>query len=69
MQLRVGQHPGSAEPLVRLASDVAQRPFRVALFEARARDPAVPQGKAFAQVASTDMGFQGTGARRCNYVG
>ena len=34
----------------------------MALYEAQPRDPAVPQGKAFAQIASTDMGFYHTGS-------
>ena len=46
-----------------LAPALAGRSFRVALVEARAHDPAVPQGKAFAQVMLADMGFQRAGAR------
>jgi glycerophosphoryl diester phosphodiesterase len=50
-QLRVGQPPGSAEPLVSLHHpDLKDIPHRVELFEARGRDPAVPQGKLFAKV-------------------
>lgn len=44
-----------------LGPALAGRPFRVELVEARAQDPAVPQGKAFAQVRLADMGFQGAG--------
>jgi glycerophosphoryl diester phosphodiesterase len=50
LQLRVGQPPGSAEPLVTLHPEFKDIPHRVELFEARGRDPAVPQGKVFAKV-------------------
>ncbi|GAB4820329.1 hypothetical protein N2152v2_007375 [Parachlorella kessleri] len=59
-QLRVGQPPGSTEPLVELDPSVhgaGQQPFRVDLYEARANDPAVPQGKAFARLTCGDVGL------------
>jgi glycerophosphodiester phosphodiesterase len=49
-QLRVGQPPGSVEPLVSLYPEFKDIPHRVELYEARGRDPAVPQGKVFAKV-------------------
>ena len=35
----------------------AGQPFRVDLYEARANDPAVPQGKAFARLTCGDVGL------------
>ena len=49
LQLRVGQPPGSSAPLVTLLPEF-NIPHRVDLYEARGRDPAVPQGKTFARV-------------------
>ena len=48
-QLRVGQPAGSVDPLVTLFPDF-NVPHRVQLYEARGRDPAVPEGKSFARV-------------------
>lgn len=61
-QLRVGQPPGSSQPLVTLSPDIAQ-PFDVMLYEARPGDPNVPQGKAYARLQAHDLGFieQGDG--------
>jgi hypothetical protein len=55
-QLRVGQPPGSSQPLVTLAPDIKQ-PVDVLLYEARPGDPNVPQGKAYARLQAHDLGF------------
>mmetsp|Transcript_6370 Transcript_6370/g.18321 ORF Transcript_6370/g.18321 Transcript_6370/m.18321 type:complete len:699 (+) Transcript_6370:300-2396(+) len=58
LQLRVGQPPGSKEPLVVLPPELQQQePFDVHLFEARPGDPNVPQGKAFAVLQLHDLGY------------
>lgn len=54
-QLRVGQPPGSLEPLVCLEAHL-QQPHEVTLWEAKGHDPAVPLGKAFARVGCADVG-------------
>ncbi|KAK9905950.1 hypothetical protein WJX75_009398 [Coccomyxa subellipsoidea] len=56
-QLRVGQPPGSKEPLVVLENGCCDDEVRVQLYEARPGDPAVPQGKAFATISSVDLGL------------
>lgn len=55
-QLRVGQPPGSSQPLVTLTPEIMQ-PFDVLLYEARPGDPNVPQGKAYARLQAHDLGF------------
>lgn len=62
LQLRVGQPPGSTEPLVVLSPEV-QQPFEVHLTEAHPGDPNVPQGKTFAIVELHDMGYAVTDCR------
>ena len=59
-QLRVGQPPGSSQPLVTLAPDIKQ-PVDVLLYEARPGDPNVPQGKAYARLQAHDLGFLDNG--------
>ena len=51
-QLRVGQPPGSTQPLVALEEHMghSQEEVDVVLVEARANDPAVPDGKVLARV-------------------
>lgn len=57
-QLRVGRLPGSQHPLVRLLPEyTSSQGYRIHLYEARGRDPAVPEGKSFARITYTDMGF------------
>ena len=57
-QLRVGQPPGSAEPLVELEPAALGHhtpgDIEVTLWEAVPNDPAVPQGKTFALVGGGD---------------
>ena len=42
---------------VQLAGGRTLEPFKVQLFEAKAGDPKVPQGKPFAVLATTDLGL------------
>ena len=64
-QLRVGQPPGSAEPLVSLdATLAAQGPYRVDLFEAQPCDPTAPHGKAFARLSCAELGVLDHGGER-----
>ena len=42
---------------VQLAEGRSLEPFKVQLFEAKAGDPKVPQGKPFAVLATTDLGL------------
>lgn len=65
-QLRVGQPPGSSQPLVTLAPEIA-KPFDVLLYEARAGDPNVPQGKAYARLQAHDLGFIDQGRVDCSF--
>ena len=59
-QLRVGQPPGSSEPLVSLDPGLAPpEGFEVALWEAKGHDPAVPEGKTFARLAVAEVGLSG----------
>lgn len=57
-QLRVGQPPGSAEPLVQLDPGVGgEHPYQVDLYEARPTDPTVPRGKVFARLTCGELGL------------
>eukprot|EP00887_Chlorella_sp_A99_P007166 scaffold2.g7166.t1 len=56
-QLRVGQPPGSTEPLVSLEPHLQQArgAVDVSLWEAKGRDPTVPEGKLFARISCADV--------------
>ncbi|KAK9814473.1 hypothetical protein WJX72_006486 [[Myrmecia] bisecta] len=56
-QLRVGQPPGSTEPLAKLEKAYINVPVRVQLYEAKPGDPNVPHPKPFARVSHEDLGY------------
>lgn len=50
-----------------LAEGRVLEPFKVMLYEAKARDPKVPEGKPFAVLSTTDLGLPEASKVTCTY--
>lgn len=69
-QLRVGQPPGSTQPLVALEEHVghSQEEVDVVLVEAQPNDPAVPDGKVLARIGGELQLFRSSSTTTCEHA-